>query len=815
MRKSFLWLALAASLLTFSCQKVVEDPQEPEIIEEPGTPETPDTPTPPGPQLVNLTITASPETGAAGTRTVLVNGSSVHWLPAEEIAVFSAGEKAKFTSSNTARAADAQFSGVISLIPEPDDETYVWALYPYDENATLSNDAITTTLPSAQTGAAGTFADDLVISAGRALSPFVGPDGTAETGLTLNGTTLGWFVMDEDAGYGTTAGAGENPAGETPKPTAAVSMSFLNVCSGFRFTVDRSDIKSVTLTARGGEPLAGIFTFGFGGDGNPVVTSVSSPSSSVTLTAPGGGAFVPGESYYFITLPVTFSQGVTFDFRTGSYIGTRTISSSFSLNRSQFSYKEHLDAPVTFEPDPDAPAAGDFDYATHSVVFDEEFRAVWVATVKKIDLPTATGAEAQQQEMIDLFTDMKRMGFNAIVYQVNPMADAFWDSEILPWSEYLTGTQGRHPGYDPLQLAIDTAHSLGMELHAWFNPLRIGPDDMDRSADHPMFAHPDWVGIYNHSYYWNPGIAAVRTFVANIMKEVVLNYDVDGTHIDDYFYPSGLQSNADTWDDSAQYDAYVEGGGTKSLYNWRVYNIDQLVKKYQSVTHAAKANVVFGAAPGGTEAYAHSLYCYPTHWLRDGTVDYISPQIYWDHKRTDSANFDTVLNMWLGYARNENCPLMPGLAPYMVYEAGTNYYFYHHPEEMLYQVQDLRSHNLPGCIWFRARFCQKPLLTDYIPQNVYPEEVLTPTITLNPVTLQAPVVTVTGSTLSWTEVQGADNYVVLQLTRQSATSTKWDAAIVHSGTGRTFTGSAGKYYIVIARSGAKKSNYDKVIYLPN
>ena len=789
-----------AALAVLACEKEKE-----EIIETPVTPEKL--------ERLNFVIDAIQVGEELDTRTTLVDGSMVHWLPADEIAVFSAGEKARFTSTNTEKAASTQFVGTISVPTAAEgDDAYVWALYPYDANATYASGTITTTLPSAQTGAAGTFGDDLLISASRSLNPFVGPEGDVEFGAELTGQETAMFYFDDD-GILTQLSAGGEPSGEgtVTETQKRIDMAFLNVCSGMRFTVDRKDIKSVTLTATGGEPIAGTFTFGYDSNGYPVVKSVSKPSSSVTITAPDGGYFTPGTNYYIVTLPVRFSQGVTFTLKTGTQVGTRTIKSAFSLNRSKFGYKEHLDKPVTFGPDPDVTQAGDFVYATHSVVYDEEFRAMWVATVKKIDFPTTTGAANQQQELIDLFTDIKRMGFNAIVFQVNPMADAFWHSDYLPWSVYLTGTQGKDPGYDPLQLAIDTAHSLGMELHAWFNPLRIGPTSEKRASDHPMFSHSSWYGTYKDSYYWNPGTPEVRTFLGNIMKEVVTKYDVDGTHIDDYFYPNGVRSSAGTWDDSAAYSAYGNG---KTLTNWRIYNIDQLVKKYQTVTHSAKAYAVFGAAPGANLDYCHALYAYPDHWMKNGTIDYMAPQVYWDHKRTDGADFNTRLNLFLDMTRADNVHMMVGVAPYMVYDAGSSYYFYHHPEEMLYQVERTRELGLDGTIWFRARYCQRDLLTNYIPQNVYPTEALTPALSQSPASLLAPVVSYNGTKLTWSEVQGADDYVVLKLTRQSSTSKKWNAAIVQSGTKTTFTGAKGGYYIVLARSGSKRSTYNNVVYLP-
>lgn len=763
-------------------------------------------------ERLQIAIGADQEGDIVDTRTELVDGKKVWWLPGDEIAVFSAGEKSRFTSANKASSPSATFTGTVSVDREPGegDDAFVWALYPYDADATYSSGVIKTSLPSSQTAAEGTFADDLLTMVGRSLNPFVAIKNPVDFGVSAGGVETAFYSLD---GNISEEGEDPDPSSGTGASTADVSldMDFKNVCSGMRITLDRSDIRSITLTATGGEAIAGTFKIGLDSKETPEVRSVTAPASSITLTAPGGGKFKAGVSYYFVTLPVRFSQGVTFTFSTGTLVGTRTIKSAFSLTRGKYGWKDHLDANVVFSPDPNATSAGDFVYATHKVIYDEEFRAVWIATVKNIGFPLTSGVTQQKAEFVELIQDMKRLGFNAVVFQVNPMADAFWQSSLLPWSRYLTGTEGKDPGYDPLQFAIETAHAAGMELHAWFNPYRIGDTSLQRASSHPINSHSTWYQTYKNSNYWNPGLPAVRTFLGNVMKEVVMNYDVDGTHIDDYFYPSGLQSSTGTWNDTAQYNAYGNG---MTLYNWRVDNVDKTVRLYQEVTHAAKQHVVFGAAPGGTESYAHSLYCYPTHWLSQGTVDYISPQIYWDHKRTDSANFDKVLSMWLGYSRNENCPLMPGLAPYMVYDAGTSYYFHGHPEEMLYQIEDLRSHGLIGCIWFRERYCQKPLLTNYIPDNIYTEEVLTPQITLHPASLPAPVVSVNGTKLSWSAVQGADNYVVLELTRQSSTSKKWDAAIVSSGTGRTFNGTSGHYYIVLARSGSKRSTYSAVIYLP-
>ena len=791
--RPWLSLAVASALLVVSCYRV--SPEAAPQQEAEGRTE--------------LYISTCQEGEQDETRTELSGGNSVIWLVGDEIAIFSGNAKGRFTSRNTVPTSRALFSGSIALPRDPGsgDDAYVWALYPYSAGATYSSGVVKTSLPASQTAAENTFADDLLPMMGRSLNPFIRENDAPGFGVSAGGTEVSFVVLDGEDGETDP----DNSEPTVPESALTVNISFLNICAGLRFTVDRDDIRSITMTATGGESLAGTFTAGFSSAGVPEVRSVSSPANSITLAAPNGSCFRPGVSYYFVTLPAVLSQGVTFTFSTGTLIGTRTISSAFTLKRSKYAWKEHLDKNVAFTPDPNATQAGDFIYGTHSVEYEEDFRGVWIATVKRIGFPLTDGAAAQQAELVDLIRDMKRMGFNAIVFQVNPYADALWDSQLLPWSHFLTGTSGQDPGYDPLQLAIETAHAEGMELHAWFNPYRIGPTDIARASSHPMFSHPTWYETYKDSYYWNPGVPELRTFLGNVMKEVVQNYDVDGTHIDDYFYPSGLQSSTGTWNDTSEYNQYH---GSLSLANWRIDNVDKTVRIYQEVTHYTKSHVIFGAAPGANLNYCHSLYCYPNHWLSQGTVDYITPQVYWDHMRTDGADFNTRLNQFLKMDRNPNCPIIVGVAPYMVYDSGSNYYFYGHPEEMLYQKERVEELGLGGMIWFRERYCQKPLLTNYIPDHVYTEEVLTPRISLHPASLPAPVVSVNGTDLSWSAVQGADNYVVLELTRQSSTSAKWDAAIVSSGTGRTFTGTSGHYYIVLARSGSKRSTYSAVIYLP-
>jgi hypothetical protein len=305
-------------------------------------------------EQVDLVINARQEAEPAeGTRTTLVDWSYIRWMPQDEITVFTSVDDAKFTSVNTTPASSSQFTGTISVdTAASGDAAWIWALYPYDAAAVFDNQTITTTLPSNQEAVDGTFADDLLITSGRTLNPFINA-GDASVVLETTGMGATSLFLDENGG-GMTAVETETEGG-TASPTTVFSnartlqMTFQHVCAGLRFTLTKQGIESVTLTAIGGEPIAGTFTFAMDNDGMPVVQSVGTPSSSITLTAPGGGTFTPGVWYYFVTLPVTFSQGVAFTLESATQVGTREIRTPFSLSRGGFRKSTAMDQNVVME----------------------------------------------------------------------------------------------------------------------------------------------------------------------------------------------------------------------------------------------------------------------------------------------------------------------------------------------------------------------------------------------------------------------------------------------------------------------------------
>ncbi len=291
-----------------------------------------------------------------------------------------------------------------------------------------------------------------------------------------------------------------------------------------------------------------------------------------------------------------------------------------------------------------------------------EFRGVWVATVNNIDWPSKPGLSEkdQKREAIELLDLLKENGMNAVVFQVRPTSDAFYKSELEPWSMYLTGTQGGDPGYDPLEFWVEQCHERNMELHAWLNPFRIAQSAKDPlSVEHIAFKHPDWVVPYNGKLYFNPGIPEVREFVVKVVEDIVSRYDVDAIHFDDYFYPYPAAGEV-----FRDYDAFVNynnGFSSGQIDDWRRDNVNQTIQMLSEDIKLIKPWVKFGISPfgvwrnksddprgsnttAGTSSY-RDLYADVLTWLENGWIDYVAPQIYWEIGHS-SADYKELCNWW-------------------------------------------------------------------------------------------------------------------------------------------------------------------------
>ncbi|WP_327405335.1 family 10 glycosylhydrolase [Streptomyces sp. NBC_01288] len=311
-----------------------------------------------------------------------------------------------------------------------------------------------------------------------------------------------------------------------------------------------------------------------------------------------------------------------------------------------------------------------------------EMRGVWLATVANRDWPSRPGLTAAQQrtELIAHLDTAVRDRLNTVMFQVRPTADALWPSPYEPWSQYLTGTQGVPPGWDPLETAVEEAHARGLQLHAWFNPYRIANNtDLTKLvASHPARKHPDWVVAYGGKLYYNPGLPQVRAFVEDAILDAVKKYPVDGVHFDDYFYPYPVAGQ--TFDDDAAYDRY--GGGFADRAAWRRDNIDKLIRETAARIEQIRPGTQFGISPFGvwrniatdprgsdTRAGVQTYddLCADTRkWVRENWIDYLVPQLYWNIGFA-AADYAKLLPWWAEVARGTKTRLYAGEA---LYKAG-------------------------------------------------------------------------------------------------------------------------------------------------
>ncbi|MFJ2745936.1 glycoside hydrolase family 10 protein [Streptomyces sp. NPDC087440] len=309
-------------------------------------------------------------------------------------------------------------------------------------------------------------------------------------------------------------------------------------------------------------------------------------------------------------------------------------------------------------------------------------RGMWLASVANRDWPSRTGLTADQQRaelLVHLDTAVRRK-LNAVIFQVRPTADALWPSPYEPWAECLTGKQGQDPGWDPLGTAVEEAHRRGLELHAWFNPYRVAnhTDPGRLVASHPARVHPEWVIPYGGKLYYHPGLPEVRRFVQDAILDAVRRYPVDAVHFDDYFYPYPVQG--ETFDDAAAFARH--GRGFASLADWRRHTTDVLVRETGERLRKVRPGVRFGISPFGvwrnadrdpegsrTRAGAATyddLYADTRTWVREGWVDYICPQLYWN-VGFEAADYAELLKWWAGTVRGTGVSLYVGEA---LYKAG-------------------------------------------------------------------------------------------------------------------------------------------------
>lgn len=303
------------------------------------------------------------------------------------------------------------------------------------------------------------------------------------------------------------------------------------------------------------------------------------------------------------------------------------------------------------EAPPPAPVAVGYHETGEHVVLPavaREFRGVWVATVGNLDWPSRrnlTTAQAQA-ELLRILDAARDQGLNAVIFQVRPMADAFYDSKIEPWSDYLTGESGRapSPNWDPLAFAIEQAHARGLELHAWFNPFRAGfvAKRAPMAPSHITRTRPDLVRRYGTFFWLDPGEPDARRRAIDVITDVVRRYDVDAVHIDDYFYPYQQRDSRNRLIQFPDDESWARHGARTGMSraDWRRSNIDTFIEQLYHAVRAEKQHVRVGISPFGIWRPGHpqsvrgldsynELFADTRKWLNRGWADYYAPQLYW------------------------------------------------------------------------------------------------------------------------------------------------------------------------------------------
>jgi len=305
--------------------------------------------------------------------------------------------------------------------------------------------------------------------------------------------------------------------------------------------------------------------------------------------------------------------------------------------------------------------------------------------VDNIDFPSRKNLSIDEQKA-ELLADLdlaKKLRLNAVVFQVRPMADALYKSDIEPWSEFLTGEMGKPQAFDPLEFIVAEAHKRGILVHAWFNPYRAyHPASKTISSNHISKTHPEMVRQYGKYLWLDPTDKDVQKYSLNVILDVVKRYDIDGVHFDDYFYPyaeKDAAGNKIDFPDDKNWEAYLKSGGTKRALldrdDWRRANVSTFIESVGREIKKVKPDVLYGISPFGIwqpmpdkgitgfNSYAE-LYADSRKWLQDGTVDYLTPQLYWETARKGQS-FPVLLDWW----KSQNVKkryIWPGVAAYRI-----------------------------------------------------------------------------------------------------------------------------------------------------
>lgn len=409
-----------------------------------------------------------------------------------------------------------------------------------------------------------------------------------------------------------------------------------------------------------------------------------------------------------------------------------------------------------------------------------EERSVWMATVWALDWPSSTSSTtAQKNEMVKSLDVLQKNNFNAVYFQVRTMSDAFYKSSYEPWSSYLTGTRGKDPGWDPLAFVVEECHKRGMECHAWVNPYRFSTGSNWSTAQDQALKSAGMLLAYTKSdgkttTILNPGLESVRKRIVDVCKEIISNYDVDGLVFDDYFYPEGIPVTSSAGD----YDLWQKSGASMTFGDWRRNNVNQMVADVYKMVQQQKPYVRFGISPAGAActsaavAAKHGIdrcpvasdwqydgiFSDPVAWLEAGTIDYISPQLYWktNHKTNP---FGPMTKWWSYVAKHFGRHHYASHSISFLNSSNTTSDW----EEIGKQVQfsrDYTENEAPGAVFYSAAYVtgkKQSGFGEWLQVNKFQNKALTPAIDWKKSDLekvQVSALNKRATVLSWT---GVDN----------------------------------------------------------
>ncbi len=369
---------------------------------------------------------------------------------------------------------------------------------------------------------------------------------------------------------------------------------------------------------------------------------------------------------------------------------------------------------------------------------EEQFRGVWVSTVYNLDFPSKKGIlqGEYKAEYIKLLDNLEELNMNSVIFQVRPKLDAFYKSDINPWSEYLSGEQDKSPGWDPMEWMIEETHNRGMEFHAWFNPYRVTTaKENEKSIEEQLKGlseknwarqNPGYVYKFDGRLYLNPGEPEVIDYINKSVMEVVENYHIDAVHFDDYFYPFKRNDSLYFQGEKATFEKYK--GQISNIADWRRNNIDNLVKglhhSIEEYNNTHDKTIQFGISPfaiwshkentklasRGEGSYTpitsstsyDNQFADTRRWVKENWVDYIAPQVYWTFDEK-AAPYGEIVHWWTDVVKDTNVNLYIGHANYKINESGKGS-SWKNPEELCNQLKFNSQYNeIKGSIFFRYK----------------------------------------------------------------------------------------------------------------